>query len=103
MAETAGCSKKSLMLIRNRLRRRRQLISSSSKGTSNSCYYRSATRSRPVSSRRLIRMKVRRLQKLVPGGKGLQPDRLFLETANYILHLKFQVNVLQTLSNMYKL
>ncbi|KAI3985818.1 hypothetical protein MKX01_026604 [Papaver californicum] len=93
------------MLIRNRIRRRRQLISSpsSSLGTSNSCYYRSATRSRPVSSRRLIRMRVRRLQKLVPGGKGLQPDRLFLETANYILHLKFQVNVLQTLSNMYKL
>ncbi|MCL7025907.1 hypothetical protein MKW94_004644 [Papaver nudicaule] len=99
MTESASCcSKKSLVLIRNR--RRRQLIASS--GTSNG-YYRSGTRSRSVSSRRLIRMKVRRLQKLVPGGKGLQPDRLFLETANYILHLKFQVNVLQTLSNMYKL
>ncbi|KAF6175956.1 hypothetical protein GIB67_003444 [Kingdonia uniflora] len=26
---------------------------------------------------------------------------LFIQTANYILHLKLQVHVLQTLSNMY--
>ncbi|KAF8378316.1 hypothetical protein HHK36_029655 [Tetracentron sinense] len=45
-----------------------------------------------------VRMKVRRLQRLVPGGRGLEPDRLFLRTADYILHLRLQVNVLQALS-----
>ncbi|XP_042492957.1 uncharacterized protein LOC122072650 [Macadamia integrifolia] len=48
-----------------------------------------------------IRMKVRRLQKLIPGGRGLQPNRLFLRTADYILHLRFQLHVLQALSNLY--
>ncbi|KAF8390375.1 hypothetical protein HHK36_024901 [Tetracentron sinense] len=49
-----------------------------------------------------VRMKVRRLQRLVPGGRGLQPDRLFLRTADYILHLRLQVNVLQALSKLSK-
>uniref|UniRef100_A0A2C9WMT3 BHLH domain-containing protein n=1 Tax=Manihot esculenta TaxID=3983 RepID=A0A2C9WMT3_MANES len=49
-----------------------------------------------------VRMKVKKLQKLIPGGQGLQPDRLFLMTADYILHLRLQVNVLQALSKIYK-
>ncbi|KAG9448755.1 hypothetical protein H6P81_008720 [Aristolochia fimbriata] len=33
-------------------------------------------------------MKFRKLRQLVPGGRGLQPDRLFLQTADYILLLR---------------
>ncbi|XP_022734757.1 transcription factor PAR1-like [Durio zibethinus] len=51
---------------------------------------------------RSVRMKVKKLQKLIPGGKGLQPDPLFLRTADYILHLRLQVNVLQALSKIYQ-
>ncbi|XP_021293318.1 transcription factor PAR1-like [Herrania umbratica] len=51
---------------------------------------------------RSARMKVKKLQRLIPGGKGLQPDRLFLRTADYILHLRLQVNVLQALSKIYQ-
>ncbi|RVW47207.1 hypothetical protein CK203_070132 [Vitis vinifera] len=53
--------------------------------------------------RRSVRRKVKKLQRLIPGGRGLQPDRLFLRTADYILHLRLQVNVLQALSKIYKL
>ncbi|KAK9117069.1 hypothetical protein Sjap_016016 [Stephania japonica] len=49
-----------------------------------------------------VRMKVRRLQKLVPGGRELEPEQLFLEAAKYILQLRVQVNVLQALSKLYK-
>ncbi|XP_010254299.1 PREDICTED: transcription factor PAR1-like [Nelumbo nucifera] len=59
-------------------------------------------RGRRVSDRRSVRMKVRKLQRLVPGGRGLQPDRLFLQTADYILHLRLQLKVLQALSKLYK-
>ncbi|PIA62137.1 hypothetical protein AQUCO_00200262v1 [Aquilegia coerulea] len=52
--------------------------------------------------RRSVKTKVKRLQKIVPGGQGLEPDRLFLQTANYILHLRLQVDVLQALSKLYK-
>ncbi|KAL4280058.1 hypothetical protein GQ457_03G007880 [Hibiscus cannabinus] len=52
--------------------------------------------------RRSVRMKVKRLQKLIPGGKGMQPDRLFLRTADYIMHLQLQVHILQTLSKVYQ-
>ncbi|KAF5191634.1 hypothetical protein FRX31_018777 [Thalictrum thalictroides] len=52
--------------------------------------------------RRSVQTKVKRLQKIVPGGQGLEPDRLFLQTANYILHLRFQVDVLQALSKLHK-
>ena len=52
--------------------------------------------------RRSVRRKVKKLQRLIPGGRGLQPDRLFLRTADYILHLRLQVNVLQALSKIYK-
>ncbi|KAJ9188001.1 hypothetical protein P3X46_003403 [Hevea brasiliensis] len=48
-----------------------------------------------------VRMKVKKLQRLIPGGQGLKPDRLFSRTADYILHLRLQVNVLQALSKIY--
>ncbi|XP_012092068.1 transcription factor PAR1 [Jatropha curcas] len=48
-----------------------------------------------------VRSKVKKLQRLIPGGKGLQPDHLFLRTADYILQLRLQVNVLQALSKIY--
>lgn len=46
--------------------------------------------------------KVKKLQKLIPGGRGLNADRLFDHTANYIMHLKLQVDVLQALSDVYR-
>ncbi|CAK9178891.1 unnamed protein product [Ilex paraguariensis] len=49
-----------------------------------------------------VHMKVKKLQKLIPGGYGLKPDRLLLMTADYILHLRLQINVLQALSQIYK-
>ncbi|KAF8040501.1 hypothetical protein BT93_B2661 [Corymbia citriodora subsp. variegata] len=56
---------------------------------------------RPTRRDLTVRMKVKKLQKLVPGGRGLQPDRLLLRAADYILHLRSQVNVLQALSKIY--
>ncbi|KAG5522262.1 hypothetical protein RHGRI_034445 [Rhododendron griersonianum] len=49
-----------------------------------------------------VRMKVKKLQRLIPGGRSAEPDRLFLMTADYILHLKSQLNVLRALSQAYK-
>ncbi|OAY49848.1 hypothetical protein MANES_05G088700v8 [Manihot esculenta] len=56
---------------------------------------------RRSSVRCSVRMKMKKLQRLIPGGQGLQPDRLFLKTADYILHLRLQVHVLQALSKIY--
>ncbi|XP_011071287.1 transcription factor PAR1 [Sesamum indicum] len=47
-----------------------------------------------------VRMRVKKLQKLIPGGQGLNPDRLLLRTADYILLLRLQIDVLQTLSQL---
>ncbi|KAI3412307.1 uncharacterized protein J3R85_017565, partial [Psidium guajava] len=56
----------------------------------------------PLTGRDLmVRMKVKKLQKLIPGGRGLQPDCLLSRTADYILHLRSQVEVLQALSEIY--
>ncbi|XP_050374235.1 transcription factor PAR2 [Argentina anserina] len=52
---------------------------------------------------RTVRVKVRKLQMLIPGGRGLEAERLFRHTADYIMHLRFQVDVLQALSKIYKL
>lgn len=49
-----------------------------------------------------VQSKVRKLQKLIPGGQGLQPDLLLSRTAHYILHLRLKVNVLQALSKIYQ-
>lgn len=52
--------------------------------------------------RESVRVKVQRLRQLVPGSRGLRPDRLFLRTADFIMQLRSQVNLLQALSNIYK-
>ncbi|CAK9316619.1 unnamed protein product [Citrullus colocynthis] len=48
-----------------------------------------------------VQMKMRKLQRLIPGGRRLKPDRLFLKTADYIMQLRSQVHVLQALSKIY--
>ncbi|KAK4785000.1 hypothetical protein SAY86_001689 [Trapa natans] len=48
-----------------------------------------------------VQMKVRKLQRLIPGGTGLHPDLLFSRPADYILQLRLQVNVLHALSKIY--
>ncbi|KAL4185484.1 hypothetical protein AMTRI_Chr10g6170 [Amborella trichopoda] len=48
-----------------------------------------------------IRLKVRRLQTLVPGGHAMGADRLYLQTADYILFLKLKLSILQALSKLY--
>ncbi|XP_073133676.1 uncharacterized protein [Henckelia pumila] len=47
-----------------------------------------------------IGMKVKKLQKIVPGGQGLKPDRLLLKTAEYILLLRLQINAFQILTKL---
>ncbi|CAO2829228.1 unnamed protein product [Amaranthus hypochondriacus] len=48
-----------------------------------------------------VARKVRKLQRLVPGGQRMQLDRLFLQTADYILHLRLQINLLQAIFKLY--
>eukprot|EP01018_Ginkgo_biloba_P011001 Gb_34725 [translate_table: standard] len=45
--------------------------------------------------------RLRTLQKLVPGGRHMEIDVLFQETADYILGLQTQVLAMQTLSDFY--
>ncbi|KAI4314296.1 hypothetical protein L6164_027219 [Bauhinia variegata] len=59
-------------------------------------------RRRRRQQRGRVERKMKKLERLVPGATGLNPDRLFLRTAQHILQLKFQVNVLQALANIYK-
>ncbi|KAF7809270.1 transcription factor PAR1-like [Senna tora] len=47
----------------------------------------------------VVQRKVKKLQRLIPGATGLKADRLFLRTAQHILHLRLQLNLLQALSN----
>ncbi|XP_022892165.1 transcription factor IBH1 [Olea europaea var. sylvestris] len=49
----------------------------------------------------LVHKKVKKLQKIIPGGQGLKPDNLLLRTADYILFLRLQINMLQCLSKVY--
>ena len=53
--------------------------------------------------RRRVRLsgKFDRLQRLVPGGQGLQPDRLMAQTASYIMHLRLQLSVLEALLKLH--
>lgn len=46
---------------------------------------------------RAARTKVQKLQKIVPGGHSLEPDSLLVQTANYILHLRLQIHVLESI------
>ncbi|KAL6189829.1 hypothetical protein ACLB2K_036230 [Fragaria x ananassa] len=58
---------------------------------------------RRTTTSRTVRVKVRKLQMLIPGGRGLEAETLFRHTADYIMHLRFQVDVLQAISKIYKL
>lgn len=53
--------------------------------------------------RRRVRLsrKFYRLQRLIPGGQGLQPDRLMAQTAGYIMHLRLQLCVLEALLKLH--
>ncbi|KAJ8461318.1 hypothetical protein OPV22_034244 [Ensete ventricosum] len=53
------------------------------------------------ASRASVQRKVRTLQGLVPGGRRLQPEQLFLRTADYIFQLRLRVHVLRALSKLY--
>ncbi|WCJ21683.1 hypothetical protein M5689_003818 [Euphorbia peplus] len=59
-------------------------------------------RSRGVrcGGRSSVHMKVKKLQRLIPGGQDLQADRLFLKTADYILRLKSQIHFLKAISQI---
>ncbi|WOK96395.1 hypothetical protein Cni_G05102 [Canna indica] len=58
---------------------------------------------RRQSSRVAVRWRVRTLQRLVPGGRRLQPEQLFSRTADYIFQLRLQVHLLRALSKLYHL
>ncbi|KAK9935530.1 hypothetical protein M0R45_022631 [Rubus argutus] len=100
-----SCQTRAWVLERNSIYLHlRELMSSLDNGCS-----KKKSRRRPVGGRRCggrtstVRVKVKKLQMLVPGGSGLEAERLFLHTADYIMHLRLQVNVLQALSKIYKL
>ncbi|TKY58621.1 Transcription factor IBH1 [Spatholobus suberectus] len=48
-----------------------------------------------------VERRMKKLQRLVPGGAGMNPDLLFLKTAEHILQLRLQLNVLQALSKIF--
>ncbi|URE25307.1 hypothetical protein MUK42_15971 [Musa troglodytarum] len=48
-----------------------------------------------------LRRKVRELRRLVPGGRQLPAEQLLLHTADYILRLSLQVQLLRALSKLY--
>ncbi|KAI4374567.1 hypothetical protein MLD38_012548 [Melastoma candidum] len=48
-----------------------------------------------------VKMKVQKLQKLVPGGDELKMERLLSRTADYIVHMRLQVDLLQTLLKLH--
>ncbi|CAH8337389.1 unnamed protein product [Eruca vesicaria subsp. sativa] len=56
------------------------------------------------SGSRLLRMKVRKLQILIPGGRRCNhPDLLLSKTVDYIVHLKLKIRFFKALSDMYSL
>ncbi|XP_047963942.1 transcription factor PAR1 [Salvia hispanica] len=75
------------------MRRGRGILSSSSSK-------RSGARGRKMEGVAL-QMKVKKLQKIIPGGEGLDSDELFVRTADYILLLKLKISVLQILSKLH--
>jgi len=50
-------------------------------------------------ARRLVNRRTKQLQRLIPGGKSMDTSCLLRETADYIVALKTQVEVLQSLVN----
>lgn len=51
----------------------------------------------------LVMKKIKKLMKIIPGCGGSGVDTLLRRTAEYILVLEMQVNVLKNLSNIYGL
>nr|KYP77185.1 hypothetical protein KK1_021459 [Cajanus cajan] len=48
-----------------------------------------------------VERRLKKLRRLVPGTARTNPDRLFLKTAEHILQLRLQLNVLQALSKIF--
>ncbi|KAF5746624.1 hypothetical protein HS088_TW06G00795 [Tripterygium wilfordii] len=64
-------------------------ISNNKNGLSKKLKWRSRRGRRGLCRRGMaMRMKVKKLQKLIPGGHGLEANRLLLRTADYIMHLR---------------
>ncbi|GAB4839830.1 hypothetical protein Ancab_020540 [Ancistrocladus abbreviatus] len=83
-----------------RSKRKRVINNSTDSSTSNS-NPNSNSNANWNSSSMVVQKKVKKLQRLIPGGKDMNPDRLFLETAYYILQLRFQLHFLLALSKIY--
>ncbi|XP_028777918.1 transcription factor PAR2-like [Neltuma alba] len=49
-----------------------------------------------------IERKIEALQRIVPGGESLGMDKLFDETADYIMALKYQIKGLRALSSLFE-
>ncbi|XP_054792867.1 transcription factor PAR1 [Prosopis cineraria] len=49
-----------------------------------------------------IEKKIEALQRIVPGGESLEMDKLFDETAGYIMALQYQIKGLRALSNLFE-
>lgn len=48
-----------------------------------------------------VRLKVKKLENIIPGGRGSKPERLLHRTADYIMLLRLQIHVLQNISKLY--
>ncbi|PON93349.1 Myc-type, basic helix-loop-helix (bHLH) domain containing protein [Trema orientale] len=62
---------------------------------------RSERRRRRITRRVRLSGRFHRLQRLVPGGQGLQPHRLMAQTAGYIMYLRLQLSVLEALLKLH--
>ncbi|KAI4365880.1 hypothetical protein MLD38_021826 [Melastoma candidum] len=72
-------------------------------GTSTRGKWRRTRKSRPPSDGNdAVKMKVQKLKKLVPGGDDLKTEGLLSRTADYIVHMRIQVNLLQTLLKLHR-
>ncbi|CAL5197038.1 unnamed protein product [Lathyrus oleraceus] len=48
-----------------------------------------------------VSRKMKKLQRIIPGGDRLMADGLFLRTAEHILQLRLQLNALQALTKIF--
>ncbi|KAK7317598.1 hypothetical protein RJT34_01970 [Clitoria ternatea] len=58
---------------------------------------RGGRRRRRQGSRVVVERKMKKLQRMVPGGAGMKPELLFLKTTEHILQLRLQLNILKAL------
>lgn len=49
-----------------------------------------------------VEVKIRALQRIVPGGESLGADKLFEETAGYIMALQRQLKAMKTIANFFE-